>query len=1608
MKKKRFMRRTIALILSLLLALSSVPGSIKVYAVGTGGTGARSCTVDGNVFLGGNYIELGIAPVGSFGTTAKAPTKAVPNGGVYFHPASSGISSSRALGCIGMVTNSDGEGKEEGWNRQTTDFFLPGAIDESFCVGWDKIRQGRGVDLGDEGSFGITKQATVDESTATLLKARSTGVVSGNLTYDQVVSFGVDDKYFTTTVTLKNIGAGTLPGVRYLRAFDPDQSKVDTATNDFATRNVIGNDVLDDYGVSVTAYGGTKTDSHANPYIFFSADKRAKTAYYNASNGAINFSDLYKIETNPIIMKEPHQENYADGDIMIYFDLGDMAPGQSETFTWMSSLDTDMSSALEGILKGLGVLTDYAGEKLTGLDENGTYQVTVGDEVYIIIADEDGTIPMAGKDKDNKDYDLTGSTLTIVQINEEGEAVSEEAEVTVAPRPEAPSNPNVPGVAGAPEEIKESDIETTTDSITIVKPVQGQEYSIDNGNTWILCEDKDIPIEFPGLNPGEEHKVITRIPPTDSAPASKPSSGVTVTTQTMLGDLILNVSGYTAPYDGGNHSISVSVPGHENAVVAYSTALDGAYSAVKPQYKDVCDKTVYYRITEEGYYPAYGSAKITISKKALTVKANNKTIIYGENASDNGVTYEGFVTGENESVLTGTVTFDYSYTANGNAGDYTITPKGVSSDNYTITFVSGTLKVEKAGQDIPTVTKTDETYKGQENGTIIGPNGKMEYSTDQGATYMAVSGDTITDLAPGIYLVRQKGDMNHNPSEPVSVTIAEGRQLTITLPLVQNGYTLLTDKVTVDYRGEAVLTFTVKSGYTETENPTISATNGTVSKQADGTYKVSGITEDTVITVSGVSDITAPKAVIKIVANEWKEFVNKITFGTFFKETQDVTIQASDVDGSGVKSIEYYISNEALTEAQVKALDASKWKEYSAFSIAPDRACVIYARVADYAGNQTWISSDGIVLDATAPVISGVTDGAVYCTRQTVTVTDQYIDTVTVNGAQVTLQDGQFTLEVSTGPQHIVVTDKAGNRAEKTVTVDGIHEYEYEHVGKNGIRQHCEKGCGHEATAAIEWAQQSYVYDGQAKEAAITYSGTWAGDKPVIDYTTDHKNVMEHVAFLTCADETVTGYSRMTITPKQLENAMITEVDPQGYTGSPLTPKLTVTYRDMTLAVNKDYAVTYSDNTDAGTAKAVITAVDGGNYSGTAEVAFLIRKAEQTSPDVTGDAETIDGKRDGSILGVTKDMEYSTNQTNWTPITEDDIREGTLAELAAGTYYVRYQGNTNHEPSPAKEVVIAAGRKLKVTFQAEGSIVSVKEISWNQTLTDIPKVPHKVGYDQIAPVWDVTEFAQIQNDMTVNAVYTMNTYVVTLTPGTGYTLTAVGSASPVNHGGSYTLHLEVAEGYSRIEGEFAVKVNGAAVELADDCFTIENITELQNVTVEGVRDITAPVVIGIEDGASYYVSQEVEIREPNIDTITVNGEPVTSPFTLEGNKKGTYEIIATDKAGNQVTYHVTVAPIADIAEDIKDITMDNVTADDEERIKEVREKAASVDLTTATEEEKAEIQKILDKCDALLKRIVEKKVTSPRTYDSTNYYMWMMLLVLSVVIVKAFSKKRLS
>ena len=378
-------------------------------------------------------------------------------------------------------------------------------------------------------------------------------------------------------------------------------------------------------------------------------------------------------------------------------------------------------------------------------------------------------------------------------------------------------------------------------------------------------------------------------------------------------------------------------------------------------------------------------------------------------------------------------------------GDAKYTFGSTISESITLTAKFSNPKTYNISYNLGGGTATNATSYTVESGAIM-----LNNPTKTGYTFTGWSGTGLT------------GENN------MTVTIVKGStgDRAYTAHFSQNSYTVkfdtvdgssISDKKGVKWTDKVLdgITPPTKDGYEFTGWKC-----GDMAVNANTKYSDLAA-NDTVTSVTLVAqwkDITAPTGEISVGTNKWNTFLNTITFGLFFKDTQSVTITAGDNSGEDV-TIEYLLSDKELTVDQLNSATFNTYNDK--FSINPDNKYVIYAKLTDTSGNVAYINSEGIVLDATVPVISGIENGKTYCEVQTVTVTEDYIESVKVNGIAVTLDaNNQFVLSPADGTQTIVVTDKAKNETTITVTVNDGHTYEWQ--DENGqYWQKC-KYCGYE------------------------------------------------------------------------------------------------------------------------------------------------------------------------------------------------------------------------------------------------------------------------------------------------------------------------------------------------------------------------------------------------------------------------------------------------------------------------------------------------------------------------------------------------------------------
>lgn len=373
---------------------------------------------------------------------------------------------------------------------------------------------------------------------------------------------------------------------------------------------------------------------------------------------------------------------------------------------------------------------------------------------------------------------------------------------------------------------------------------------------------------------------------------------------------------------------------------------------------------------------------------------------------------------------------DGSGTAYSNEESVIFTP---ANDGHSITLYAQWTKLPEA-QVSNNPTANTLTYSGSSQALITegtASGGKMYYSLD-GVNY---SGDIPEATNAGDYTVYYyvQGDADHIDSVVNSIMVTIGKATPVLGVVSVDG--IVKDTTTPD---EVVLTQTgVVSGKLEITDPSMLANKHTYSYlfTPDDTLNYNTVNGTVQI---DVLDTTAPEAEITVGTNSWNRFWNNVTFGLFFKNTQSVTITADD-KGSGLDAVYYYLADKELSEDEVKAI--TEWKTYgNGFSINPENEYVIYAKAVDKDGNAVYLNSEGIVLDSIVPVISDVENGAAYYTTQKLVITDDNLDTVTVNGNKVT-EDVVLAGNVDTN-YTIVATDKAGNSTTVTVTMKTIASVE--------------------------------------------------------------------------------------------------------------------------------------------------------------------------------------------------------------------------------------------------------------------------------------------------------------------------------------------------------------------------------------------------------------------------------------------------------------------------------------------------------------------------------------------------------------------------------------
>ena len=333
--------------------------------------------------------------------------------------------------------------------------------------------------------------------------------------------------------------------------------------------------------------------------------------------------------------------------------------------------------------KKLFMLLALAVMTLTASAEAG-YDLKVG-------TSEHGTITFKVGDNDNAQYADEGDVVTVTITPATGWVVNQ------------PSGQWYAAIAAAPQR-RTSDIDLLKD-VTLT-PVAGK----DNQWTFTMARaNVEISATY--------KKLLTNTDITVADIAAVTYTGQPLTPAVTVKDgetVLVKGTDYTVSYSNNTNAALATA---EKAPTVTITAV-----ATSEKYAGETTKT------------------FTINKKALTVKAEDKSVTFGDDAPTYTESYDGFVNNETKAVLSGTLALTCSYVKNqSGAGNYDITPSGLTSSNYDITFTKGTLTVgKKALEDGFIANIASLVYNGvaQEPAPVVTFNGMtLVKGTDYSVSY---------------------------------------------------------------------------------------------------------------------------------------------------------------------------------------------------------------------------------------------------------------------------------------------------------------------------------------------------------------------------------------------------------------------------------------------------------------------------------------------------------------------------------------------------------------------------------------------------------------------------------------------------------------------------------------------------------------------------------------------------------------------------------------------------------------------------------------------------------------------------------------------------------
>ena len=915
--------------------------------------------------------------------------------------------------------------------------------------------------------------------------------------------------------------------------------------------------------------------------------------------------------------------------------------------------------------------------------------------------------------------------------------------------------------------------------------------------------------------------------------------------------------------------------------------------------------------TNYSFTPAGGT--LTVSPKAATVTAENKSTTYGSAAPAFTYTTSGLV---NSDTLSGSISYSCSYNAtagNSNrvAGDYSITPSGLSNSNYSITFTAGKLTVNKktvtvtwgtrswtydASSHRPTATIGDTEYSESVSVSTYGGDTQVNVGASYPVSVTAISNSsnyklptdgtaatTFSITAATLTVTADNKSVTYGAAVPSYTSTITGYKGSDTASVITGSVTYSCSYA----QYSAVNTYTITPVVTglSATNYTFSASSGTLTVSA----KAATVTADNKTITYGAAKPTFTYTTSGLVNSD--TLSGTISYACVYTQTQGNANSAAknySITPSGLSNANYSITFTAGTLTVNKKAVTLSW---SASSYVYDGSghlptATVTAGSKGYAGDTVTVatysgttsSQTNVGNYTTTAATLGGTNGGNYTLTGGTNVSKswsitQKAVTVTVNDASAVYGSAKpsFTnnwdsvkigSDTLTGSETYTCayTATAGNAnrvvGDYTISLTGLSNSNYDITFESGTLSVTQKEVG------LTWGSLSFTYDGNTHRPVVSsVTGTVYSETVNVNaYSGSYQTNVGSSYSVTATGLNNANYKLPTTASVITKTWAITAAGVTvtwsntslTYNGNEQSPSVSITAGNLdgeNLTVSTAAALT---NVSSTTATATLGGSAAGNYTitsgATHSFAITALNISGATITLTTGSFTYDGtEKTVSISSITKSGLAVT-------YSYESGRKGT----AAGDYTLTVTGTGNFTGTATKGWTI---NKKSIS----GATITLAASSFAYDRTEKTVTISSVVKDTLTVTYDVTSGASGTD---------VNTYTLTITGNGNFTGTATKTWSITAK--------EVQLTWSNTSRTYSGSAQSPTVALKSGyVISGDTVTVSTSASLTDVSSTTATATLGGANAGNYTIKTSDKTHSFEIT-------PKTLEFSITANASYTY------------------------------------------------------------------------------------------------------------------------